>query len=66
MFGHSDGNYELLQERFKLGCQNYILPETLSQWSFIAQDVQALFLPAERCELQTFGSFKIERLSWHA
>ncbi len=24
MFGHSDGNHELLQERFKLGYQNYI------------------------------------------
>ncbi len=28
MFGHSDGNHELLQEQFKLGYQNYILPET--------------------------------------
>ena len=33
MFGHSDGNHELLEERFKLGYQNYILPKTLGQWS---------------------------------
>ena len=62
MFGHSDGNHELVQKRFKLGYQNYILPETVGQWSLIAHDVQALFLPVERCQLQTFGSFKIGQL----
>ncbi len=25
MFGHSDGNHELLQEQFKLGYQNYVI-----------------------------------------
>ena len=62
-FGQSDGNYQLLQERFMSGYQNYILPETLGQWSFITHDVQALFLPAERCQLQRFGSFKIDQWS---
>ena len=61
MFGHSDRNHELLQERFKLGYQNYTLPETLGQWSFFAHCAQALFLPAERCQLQTFGRLKIGR-----
>ena len=60
MYGHSNGNHELLQEQFKLGYQNYILPETLDQSSFNAHGLKAVFLPAERCQLQTFGSFKID------
>ena len=60
MFGHSDGNYELLQKLFMLGYQNHILPETLGQWSFIAYDAQALFLPAEGCQLHMFDSSKTD------
>ena len=42
-----------------------MLPETVGQGSFSTYDVQALTTPAERSQLHTFGSSKIDQwLGW--
>ena len=62
MFGHGDGNYELLEKRLMLGYQNYILPETLGQWSMVQGNMgRVIWMSNQMKWTRTMGA---KNLNW--